>query len=126
MEKATVVKVPRVRAPKAKVEKASIISSGISFDRDGVTFQRVETLEGHKVQFTIHSDAIKVQSYARVKVWKDLQWSLVHSIPVSSMKTREGLCYLPINQTGWYELQHFYFFEVDYLELKRIAKGILA
>ena len=98
------------------------ISLQISAGSQSVNYQEVFTLDGHKLKIEVKSDSYRVQCYARIHVWGDVNkgWVPVHSVHHGSMETPEGLHHKPSKQG--LEPHHF---QADRNELLRVAREVV-
>lgn len=96
--------------------KAKNISQEIAKGQQSVTFKEVVEWEGFKIKTEIKSDSYDFQCFASISVWKNLEWSKVHSIHHGAMRTRSKLVYGTPNKAD---------FAADATELFRVAKQIL-
>lgn len=67
--------------------KEELIEEIISKGSQSVSYREIYKVSNYKIKLEIKSDAYDMQSYARAYVLKDLEWSLIYSIPYSKMTT---------------------------------------
>jgi hypothetical protein len=75
--------------------KTKFETLSLEFGKGHQSIDRTELLQfgDYKLKISIKSDAYKRQSYARIYVFKDLEWSRLANIHSQQMDTPEGLCY---------------------------------
>ena len=88
-----------------------------------VNFKGIYKLNDFKIKIEIKKDSYDKQSYARVYVWKNLEWSLVDYIPYS-------LCNVVVNDASRFtdinnDFRTKLIFREDINDLKNKAKLIL-
>jgi hypothetical protein len=69
------------------------IELSIAAGRQDVKYKLIGQLGEYKIKIEIRSDSYAFQCYARVYVWKDLEWSFIDSIHHAGMSTKSGLVY---------------------------------
>jgi hypothetical protein len=113
---------PASRSTRPVAPTISVLHEAVSAGQQSVTAQRLVVMAGHKLRFTVKSDAYDFQSSAKTERWQPIegQWHTVTTLPYGLMKTPAKLVYQP-NQSG-VSLAHF---EADLTELQRQAALIL-
>lgn len=116
---------PRSRSSavaRATAPSVSILNEQVSRGQQSVQAQRLIVANGHKLRFTVVSDAYDFQSSAKAERWNPTegQWHVVMAIPYGLMKTAPKLIYLP-HGAG----EQLAKFETDLAELQRQAFLVL-
>ena len=101
--------------------KDELIEEIISKGSQSVSYREIYKHDNFKIKLEIKSDAFDMQSYARAYVLKDLEWSLIYSIPYSKMVTPFNIICRMMTDTEYKKL-----FIQDRDKLKKEIETILS
>ena len=81
---------------------SKLIDLEIGKGKQSVIYQEVLELkkeeELRRIRVSIQSDTYNFQSYARVEMFKDTKWEIIHNIHYSNMKTKSKMIHDIENQ----------------------------
>lgn len=96
--------------------KPVVISDRTWQGRQSWNRELIESVGAERLRYTVKVDAHDFQSYAKVEVWKDKEWSTVHRIPGQQLKVRVSYVTPIVSPVV---------FDHDIAELRKVATAVV-